>query len=232
MNMEFTSIKDIASEIYEHPLMRDLPFERIIRDTLELMQITGSPNLFEDKEAVLDLDKYRAMLPCDYYDMNQVILEPLNKDDHRTHAFKYTTATFSPVGARSGSDLVYRIQGNVIYTSVKEGPIRISYKAIKLDDEGYPVIINNASYKRALKSYIKKNWFTILFDEGRIRGDILQNAQLDYDFNISQAQNSLIMPTLDQMESISRIYNDLLIRPYEHNGTFNDINKSHILRVH
>lgn len=230
MNMEFTSIKDIASDVYSHPLMRDLPFERIIRDTLELIQITGCPNLFEDKEAILELDKYRAVLPCDYYDMNQVVLE--TPDNNGTHAFKYSTATFSPVGSRMGSDLVYKIQGNIIYTSVKEGPIRISYKAIKLDDEGYPQIVNNASFKRALVSYIKKNWFTILFDAGHIRGDILQNAQNDYDFNISQAQNSLIMPTLDQMESLARIYNDLLIRQYEHNGTFNDINKSHTLRVH
>ena len=79
---------------------------------------------------------------------------------------------------------------------------------------------------------MKKNWFTILFDEGRVRGDILKNAQDEYDFNISQAQNSLVMPTLDQMESISRIVNAALLRPFEHSGTFNDINKSHILRVH
>ena len=230
MNMEFTSIKDIASEIYSHPLMRDLPFERIIRDTLELIQITGSPNLFETKEEVLHVAKWRAALPCDYYQIHQLILETPNKSHIR--AFKASTGTFGPVGDRQGSDLVYKIQGNILYTSIEEGDVRISYEAIKLDDDGYPMIVNNASFLRALKSYIKMNWFTILFDSGLIRGDVLQNAQQEYGVNIAQAQNSLIMPDLDHMESISRIMNDAFNRQFEHNNGFRDINKSHILRTH
>lgn len=230
MNMEFTSIKDIASEVYSHPLMRDLPFERIIRDTLELIQITGCPNLFEDKQEVLEVSQWRTALPCDYYQINQLFLEDGHGKPHR--AFKSSTQTLGPVGDRQGSDLVYRIQGNILYTSIKEGKVRISYEAIKLDEDGYPMIVNNASFLRALKSYIKMNWFTVLFDSGLIRGDVLQNAQQEYGVNIAQAQNSLIMPDIDHMESISRIMNDAMNRQFEHRNGFKDINKSHVLRTH
>lgn len=231
MNREFISIKEIASEVYSHRLLADLPFERIIADTLSLTRIVGCPVLFKDKEDTLVIKDYRALLPCDYYEMNQVLLEPQQRDT-RLHAFKYSTSTFSPVGSPKGSDLVYKIQGNIIYTSIEEGEIRISYQAIAIDDDGYPLIINNESYKRALVSYIKWRRFTDLFDEGEIRGDILKNAEQDYHFNIAQATNSMKMPSLDEMESISRIFTSLLDRPYEHNNAFRDLNKTHTLKKH
>ena len=74
---------------------------------------------------------------------------------------------------------VYIIFG-IIYTSIKEGTIEIAYQAIILDEEGLPVIPDNSKFIRALEAYIKKQWFTILFDTGTIQGPILQNVQQEY----------------------------------------------------
>ena len=227
MNMEFTTIKNIASDIYSHPLMRDLPFDKIISDTLELMQITGSPNLFETKEEVLEVSNWRTALPCDYYQINQLVTE---EGPFRT--FLESTDTFSPIGSDKHSKLVYKIQGRVLYTSIKEGKVRLSYEAIKLDKDGFPMIINNASYLRALKSYIKMNWFTIKFEEGKIKGDVLQNAQQEYYGNIAQAQNSLIMPDEAQMQNIAIIMNDALERTHNFYTNYKDLNTERALRIH
>ena len=54
------------------------------------------------------------------------------------------------------SDLTYKIQGRVIYTSIKEGTIEIAYRAIAVDDEGYPLVPDKSSFSRALELYIKK----------------------------------------------------------------------------
>lgn len=249
MNMEFTTINNIASEIYSHPLMKDLPFDKIVSDTLELMQITGSPNLFETKEEILELHKWRAILPCNYYQINQLVTE----DGHRT--FLESTGTFCPTGQEAGPDnrqhyngspdgvygvsgynnaskLVYIIRGRLLYTSMKEGKVKISYEAIKLDKDGFPMIINNASYLRALKSYIKMNWFTIKFEEGKIKGDVLQNAQQEYYGNIAQAQNSLIMPDEAQMQNIAIIMNDALERTHHFYTNYKDLNTEMALRIH
>lgn len=227
MNMEFTTINNIAAEVYSHPLMKDLPFERIIADTLELMQITGCPNLFETKEVVLEVDKWRTMLPCDYYQINQLVTA---EGPQRT--FLESTDVFSPMGNGRPGKFEYKIQGRILYTTMKEGKVRLSYEAIKLDEEGYPMIINNASYLRALKSYIKMNWFTNLFDSGLIKGDVLANAQQDYYANIAQAQNSLIMPDMAQMQNIAIIMNDALERTHNFYTNFRELNDERAMLIH
>jgi hypothetical protein len=73
-----------------------------------------------------------------------------------------------------GKDIpTYKIQGSCLFTSIKDGEVEIAYIGIKTDDEGYPMILDNSSYLRALELYIKKQWFTILFDMGKIQGPVL-----------------------------------------------------------
>lgn len=286
MNNEYISINDIASEIYDHPLMQDISMERIVRDTIELMKVTNSPTLFDNREAMLHVHKHKATLPCDYYDVNQVVLfnsmsefectnhsnielldilkqklsraedadeiknlhleimnvEKILRDSAHLYitntlsmptrvAVKPATSTFSPMST-PGIDLIYKIQGRTLTTSLPEGDLIISYKAIKIDSEGYPMIINNASFIRALKAYIKKNWFSILFDEGKINGNVLDNAQREYYAYIGQAQASLLDFNEEKAEVISRILNNPYIDAYEWNKTYRDLNKANALKLH
>jgi len=45
-----------------------------------------------------------------------------------------------------------------------------------VDEEGYPMIPDNSSFTRAIQAYIKKEWFTILFDEAKISQQAFQQA--------------------------------------------------------
>ena len=67
-----TNIRNLASRIMRHPLMRDIPFETILDYTLDFIHIVGAPSLFEEKTAILHVDNYRCLLPCDYVSMIQV----------------------------------------------------------------------------------------------------------------------------------------------------------------
>jgi len=71
------------------------------------------------------------------------------------------------------TDLTYKIQGTFLYTTVKEGTIELSYRAISTDEEGYPLLPDNSSFSRALELFVKKSWFTILFDLGKISPGVL-----------------------------------------------------------
>ena len=44
-------------------------------------------------------------------------------------------------------EYMYVVQNCVLIASKKEGYVDISYKAISLDDEGFPLISDNESYK-------------------------------------------------------------------------------------
>lgn len=224
-----TNIRRVADRIMRHPLLRDVPFETILDYTVDFLQIVGVPSLFEEKTALLHVENYRCMLPCDYVSMIQVRtakevdgIEP----NHRSHiSYRYSTDSFhmskeKPDVGRYGTDLTYKIQGSVIYTSTKDTDIEIAYNAIATDGEGYPLLPDNPSFLRALEAYVKKQQFTILFDLGKLQPAILQNAQQEYAFYVGQCQTDMIMPSIDQMESLTNLWTALIARANEHSKGF------------
>ena len=164
--------------------MQDISFETIVDYTLDFIQIVGCPQFFEEKTAILEVDKYRALLPCDYVSMIQVrINDP--KYDNKHYAYRYSTDSFhfsenKPNVGMKGTDFTYKIQGGLIYTSTENTTIEIAYNAIATDEEGFPLLPDNSSFLRALELYVKKQWFTILFDLGRINANILNQTLQDY----------------------------------------------------
>lgn len=94
----------------------------------------------------------------------------------------------------------YKIQGNCLFTSILEGEIELAYIGIKTDEEGFPMLLDNSSYLRALELYIKKQWFTILFDMGKIQGPVLQNVQQEYAWAVGDCESEFNRMTVDQAE--------------------------------
>lgn len=209
-----------------HPLLQDIPFETVVDYTVDFIRIVGTPPSFLDKTAIIDIVDYRGILPCDYYEMTQV---RLNDGSKRT--FRYTTDSFHMSDNKPElSDLTYKIQGNCIFTApLEQGQIEIAYQAMPMDEEGYPLIPDNSSYSRALETYIKREWFTILFDQGKLNGQVLARADQEYSFYVGQAQSEIIMPTIDQMEAISNMWNTLLPRDEHRHGFLDSGTQSHII---
>lgn len=224
-----TSIRRVADRLMRHPLLRDISFETIIDYTVDFLQIVGVPSLFEEKTAILPVKDWRAALPCDYVSMIQVRtakkvdgIEP----NHKSHiSYRYSTDSFhmsndKPDVGRYGTDLTYKIQGCVIYTSTKDTDIEIVYNAIATDGEGYPLLPDNPSFLRALEAYIKKQHFTILFDLGKLQPIILQNAQQEYAFYVGDCETEFHRLSLDKAESLFNSWRTLLIRDSEHKHGF------------
>jgi hypothetical protein len=230
--VKYISIRQILDNLLEHPLLQDLSFERVVNHTVHFLQIVGVPNEFEEKTALIDIKDYRGCLPCDYYDMIQV--RTYKEGEYCPRVFRYTTDSFHHSHKKEDSDtwdLTYKLQNSIIYISIKEGTIEIAYHAIKVDKEGYPMIPENSSFIQALELYIKKKVFTILFDQGKISPAVLQNTQQEYAWAVGQAQRDLTMPTIDQMESISNMWTQLLQRNNEHSKGMKPLGRREYIKV-
>lgn len=190
-------------------LLKDLPFETVIDNAIEFIKIVGAPPSFIEKTALVEIDNYRGVLPCDFYEVIQVRTAAPHND--HPHTFRETTDSFhlSP-NKPKWSDLTYKIQGTCIFTSIEKGMIEIAYQAIGLDAEGYPLIPDNGSYSKALELYIKVQYFTTLFEQGKLSFQVLEKTEQQYNWYVGQAQTDLIRPNLDQMEAISNMWNKLL----------------------
>lgn len=145
--------------------------------------------------------------------------------------FRYSTDSFHMSDTHGNDpDLTYKIQGRVIFTSIKEGAVEIAYHAIATDSDGYPLIPDSSSFTKALELYIKKQHFTILFDLGKIQQGVLQNTQQEYAWAAGQAQSDLIRPSVDEMESITNSLNTLIPRVTEHRRGFISLGRREILK--
>lgn len=155
---------------------------------------TYSTNYIQDEE-------------CPYKDINV---------SNANNSFRYATDTFHMSNIKSDIDLTYKIQGGYIITSIKEGTIELSYQAILLDEEGFPLIPDNSKFTRALEAYIKKQWFTILFDMGKLQGPILQNVQQEYAWAVGACETEFQKLNLDKAESFYNSWSTLIPRRNQH----------------
>lgn len=211
-NSKYTNIRYILDRLMVHPLLQDLKLSNVVDMTISFMRIVGVPKMFEEKTAILEIENFRAALPDDFQEMIQV-----RKSGDNKVVYMYSQDSFHLSEDNEHLlNLTYKIQGGVIYTTTKDTPIEIAYRAIMVDECGLPMIPDNSSFTRALEAYIKKQWFTILFDLGKIQGPILQMAQQDYAWAVGDCQTEFHRMTIDQAESFYNSWRTLIMRNSQH----------------
>lgn len=222
-----TTIRNLADRMSRHPMLKGIPFETVVDYAVDFLRIVDVPALFEDRTCVLELDDYRAPLPCDYVEVIQV--RALDKHDRpvQTRSYRASTGSFMPEGKKGRprlpidlADAYYKIQGNVFYSSRKEGKVEMAYRAIMTDGEGFPLLPDNPKFLRALESYIKKQWFTVLFDLGSIAQAQMNQALQDYAFAVGACENEFKSLSLDQAQSLLNSWRTLVERTNAHDTQF------------
>lgn len=227
-NITYINLQEIASRLTRHPLMIDLTFEAIIQYTIDFIGTLGLPPIYLDKVVTVDIDNYRASLPCDLVAIRQV------KDSKNNISLRATTDTFHLLHEENESikrqEGTFKTQGNIIYTSFKKGSIDIAYRAIPVDTEGLPLIPDNSIFLKALELYIKKEWFTILFDMNKISPAVLQNIQQEYAWKVGQLNTEFTLPSISEMEAISNMMSQLIPKTNEFRKGFKSLGNREYLK--
>lgn len=218
--MDYLNINVIADRISRNQLLTDIPFETILDYTMEFIKLVGMPKAFIEKTAIVEIDDYKGLLPCDLYNIIQIRTDTGNYFRGSTDSFHMSSNKNKEGNNRRNTGLTYKIQGSCIITSIPKCTIEISYMAFPLDEDGYPLIPDNGSYARALEEYITVECYTNLFDQGKITPQVLQNRQQRYAWAVAQAQTELIRPSIDQMVSITNMWNKLLPSKKDYNNGF------------
>lgn len=221
MSEQYTSIHVVLDNLLEHPLLQGLTMDTAIRYTLEFLRVVDCPSMFLEKIEEIPIDNYKGVLPCDYYKTRQVM--------NGETPMLYATDTF--FYDRNTVTNTYKIQNNYIFTSFKEGKIQMAYLALAVDDEGYPLIPDRGALLRALESYIKMKWFTIQFDLNKISGQVLQNVQQEYAFNVGQCQAEAHQLSLDKAESLFNSWNSIIARQHEHSTRYKNLLIKHKVNI-
>lgn len=229
MEKQNVSILQIADRINRHPMMTDIPLETIVDYTIDFIGIVGLPEFFDEKTAVVKIENYRGVLPCDFVEMIQV-----RSMTHKPIYYRAATDTFhfSNIKHVKSIDPTYKIQGNIIFTSNEKGDIEISYQSIGVDEHGFPLIPDDRKFMTALEAYIKYQHFTIKFDEGIISPQVLDRAAQEYTWAVGRCESGFKMMTIDEAESIFNNWKQIIINDKEHNSGFANSGIRKNYRIH
>ena len=252
--LQYTSIRRVLDNLMDHPMLRDVTLEQAVRYTLRFIQLHGYPKLYEDKIVDVDIKDFRGLLPCDLISIIQVKdlstgvclramtdnftpglvphtpPPPLHKD--LMNNAKPPKDWYIPRGREYREEPAFKTQGRVIFTSFPEGKVGMAYKAIKTDDDGFPMIVDNENFLAALEAYIKKQVFTIKFDTGKISAGVLQNAQTEYAWAAGELDSEFTVPSQSELEALTRSINTLIPRIREFDNGFRNLGNREYLRRH
>lgn len=257
--IRYTNIRRVLDNIHDHPMMSDVTLEQAVRHTIRFIGIFGLTKMYQDKEVDVDIHEFRGELPCDLISIIQVKDGPhgiclrsmtdsftpglLPPPPHKHH-FAYPEPPkhpqhphhwhfpYIPPMAPGHGEPTFKTQGRIIFTSFPEGRVRIAYKAIPVDEDGFPLLIDNENYLAALEAYIKKQVFTVKFDQGKISASVLQNAQAEYSWLAGQLNSEFIIPSMSEMQSITNMITALIPRMREFDKGFRDLGAREYIRKH
>ena len=213
-----------------HPMLRDIPFETAVEYTVDFISLVGTPAIYEEKTAIIPIDNWRGQLPCDFESMIQVRMAGKqhngrwDKSNILTNhpVYRYSDYSFQlsdaikPNSLEQIIDLKYKTQGMVIFTSTKDIDVEIAYRAFAVDDEGYPLLPDNTSFLRGLENYIKFQWFTILYDMGKLPQQVMDSTKQEYAWAVGDAQSEFSRLDLDKAQTLFTSFKTLLPRNNEH----------------
>jgi hypothetical protein len=194
MANNYISLKTIVDKVLRHPLMAGISFETIIDYTVDFLRIVKHYAFFENKTTTITIEKYKGLLPDDFYEVVSIYRGDIK--------YSYNA------NSKDKQANVYKIQGGYIYTDLEKGELELEYQAILIDEEGYPLIPDNSKFTRALEAYIKKQWFTILFDMGKLQPAILQNIQQEYAWAVGACESEFHYMTLDKADNFYNMWSN------------------------
>lgn len=236
-------ITDIKEWIFEAIEKIGAPMQYIERES----GVDGCPILkIEDYQVPIpcDLEHLSTVAYSNREDGRWIPARTTNasfKDPHRHHAhphhvpeqpMKYKAITSNcqlygingmkylqrMVGDGHLDEPVFFIKPGWIVLNRKTGYVKLSYKAVAVDDKGYPLIPDLASYQEAIYWYVMMKLNFPKFLKGKLGGGKASGAnvnvytylQQQWNFYRNQAYAEAMMPTESDMRSIKNEWNKLV----------------------
>ena len=226
------SIKLIADRLMRNPLCKDLNYEFIVDNAIQLLRILDAPSIYVNRKESLDVVKYRALKPVDMIKVEGIVKVDPGGNTTPIQATEYIAQEFinSP-GNSSRPEETYSINSKYINLNFESGKINIIYKSIATDEDCYPLVLDNETLLRCIESYIKYRWYDIMHDIDALSERKLSKAEADYAFNVAQADANMKMPSADEMEMITNQIVQLIPSTTEFSRRFEYLGSQERLRI-
>jgi hypothetical protein len=213
------SVKSIIAKVYRDlQLTEEVNWQDMIEWCGEALEHIGTIGQTDHKVVKLTVEDYKTVIPCDFLALEGPII-------YNNHPLRRATSTFGNLatnGGQSATDQTavsnidtdvlqdptytgeetYTMDPVYIKTSFRDGVITMAYTAFPLDEDGFPEVPDDISFREALFSYIVKKLKYIDYLDEKISENRYHRLERTWDFYCKQAAGKMQMPDLDQLESI------------------------------
>lgn len=117
----------------------------------------------------------------------------------------------------------YYIEADKIKTSFNEGRVCLSYMAFPIDDECYPMVPDDISFKEAMFWYVYKKMLLGNMNPS-VNGIGYEYADMQWKYYCTQARNNANYPDIDQYESFLDQWVRLIPNINRHSEGFGNLN--------
>lgn len=258
LNSKYINSRSILEEVFaDTALQDDIPWADCMTWIGTSLDLIGVPMQYIKKvtghkdNPNLDIENYKAKLPCDFYKLRQIAvnglpcraasntfhhlldgdccgIDELGEADGDTFIDNFGNVFNTGLGIKyTNNDISFDLNNDYITLSVPEGKVCISYLAIPTDNLGFPLIPDDVSYKEAVKKYIIMKLDYISWrkqPDSRGLRRLYEDSQQEWSWYVGQAKNKAIMPDLDGMQSLANQMVRLKPRFNEHRGFFRFLN--------
>lgn len=226
------SIKLIADRLMRNPLCKDIGYEFIVDNAIQLLRILDAPSIYVTRRESLDVANYRALKPIDMIRVESIVRTD-NGSPVPLQATEYIAQEFMSEGVNTPTrpEETYSFNSKHINVNFESGNINIIYKSIATDEECYPLVLDNETLLRCIESYIKYRWYDIMNDMEMLSDRKLSKAESDYMFNVAQADINMKMPSTDEMEMITNQIVQLIPSTTEFSRRFEYLGSQERLRI-
>lgn len=230
-----TSSKTIIAKVFRDLRPED---DYWIADAIEWMgealEHIGAYSQLEKKQTVIQVSDHKFEVPSDLMEIQQIAYSNKHLDEDVTEEdmedvddsdlipLKLDAAT---IGINDDATVQsYTPNVNYINTSFEQGIVVLAYLAIPTDDDDFPLIPDNQSYKDALFWYIFRQMLMGGFKPS-ISGINYEYADSKWKRYCTQAKNQMNMPNIDEYQNFLSTWVKLTPDPHKHSNMFNDMKR-------
>ncbi len=222
------SLGRIIWKILNNPLAANLTYDEAAEYATEAIGLLGIPVLYDKVHYEVKIEAHKGALPNDIVYIEKV-RDLASGDGMRIATDSFHASENQPEHLR---ELTYEIKSGVIFTSFTTGCVEIAYKRLPVDEEGYPLIMNEEKLKMALEYYILHRFLEPLWMMGKISDKAFNHVSQERHFYMASASSKLQMPSVDKMESLCNSINRLLINTNAHRDNFRLAGKKEQIKRH
>lgn len=241
MIYNYTNVREVIEGLYrDYGHQEELDLWDMVEWCGEALDLIGAHQQYVTIVQDWNVCDYRYALPCNLISINQISYEgyplkyaaghfgPASNASDNTATLNGTTVDDANFPQNGGDEIVmdhrYYINDAYIVTSFEEGCVTVSYTGTKVDEDGFPMIPDEVTYKKALKAYCqmmldRKDW-----RRQRLSEAVYRDSQRDWEWYVRSARGKAQMPNIDKMESIKNQWVRLKPNQNAYNSFFSNLN--------